>query len=268
MVALLSRTPSLGSSEATETSLIMTTTESSPILHGIKKSPRLGKVIAIDLTAPQSNLVTERGSVLPRASLVVTTAARFLIENSKAGEKVENIVIVGSTVDPAEHPDIREIAENLRALRDKWYPRAKLCVFTQCCDLAAPERRIALGYFDKVFLAFEWGTTKTFTQMTGNKGTQLTALTRQLASFEHLYVQAHFYRGDADNSTEAELKGWIKRLQEVRPSEVHILEGPRPVEGMKLKAVTKTRHQQIIDAVSEIGLTVAVHQHEPIETLM
>jgi hypothetical protein len=244
------------------------TIESAPILHGPIKSPRLGKVVAIDLTAPQSNLVTERGSVLPRASLVVTTAARFLIEHSKAGEKIENLVLMGSTVDPSAHPAIREIAENLRALRDKWFSRAKLCLFTQCRDLTSPEVRIALGYFDKLFLSYEWGTAKTFTRMTGEKSTLLATLTHQLASFDQLFVQASFYRGDVDNSTDTEVKAWIKKLQEVRPREVQILDGVRQVEGMKLKAITKTRQQQILDAVAECGLTVTTHKEEPLTGLL
>jgi hypothetical protein len=54
----------------------------------------------------------------------------------------------------------------------------------------------------------------------------------------------------------------------VRPREVQILDGVRQVEGMKLKAITKTRQQQILDAVAECGLTVTTHKEEPLTGLL
>lgn len=233
-------------------------------MHGPRRTHRLGNVLVVDLTAPQQNLVVERGSVLPRASLIVTTAARLVMEHSKAGEKVEHLVVVGSTEDPLLHPDFREVTENLKALRDKWYPRAKLCVFTNCRDLGSGQLRQTLGVYDKLFLDFEWGTAKTFSTITGEKSTLLAELTRQLAGLNHLIVQAHFFRGEADNSSEAEVKSWIKKLHEVRPQEVHIFTEPRKIPGKSTKAITKTRQKEIVDAVAESGFFVALHPEEPL----
>ena len=66
-----------------------------------------------------------------------------------------------------------------------------------------------------------------------------------------------------DNSTENEVKSWIKKLQEVRPQEVHILTGPgeQPAE---VKAITKTRRTQIADEVAEAGIAVSIHEDEVI----
>ena len=237
---------------------------SEPIVHGPRRTHRLGNVMVVDLTAPQQNLVVQRGSVLPRASLIVTTAARLVMEHSKAGEKVEHVVVLGSTEDPLDHPDFREITENLKALRDKWYPRAKLCIFTNCRDLQSGQLRQTLSLYDKFFLDFEWGTAKTFSSVTGEKSTLLAELTKHLSTFNHLIVQAHFFRGDADNSSEAEVKNWIKKLHEVRPQEVHIFTEPRKIPGKATKAITKTRQKQILDAVAESGFAVALLTEEPL----
>lgn len=233
-----------------------------PIVHGPTRSARLGRLMAIDLTAPQNNLVVERGSQLPRGSVVVTSAARKLMEHSKAGDKLDHIVVLGSSVDPTEHPDLGEVTENLRALRDKWYSRAKLCILTGSLDLASAPLRLTLSHYNKLFFQYEWGTAKTFATLTGEKGTALRELTRHLVGFDHLIVEAKFFRGDVNNSTDSEVKNWIKKLQDVRPEEVHILRGPRKVEGKKLRAVTPTRQKQIADAVSESGLAVAIHEDE------
>jgi len=227
------------------------------------KSKRLGNALVVDLTAPQDNLVLKRGSTLPRASVLVTTAARRIIELSKAGEKIESIVVIGSDGDPTNHPDLREITENLRALRTKWFPRAKLCFFSQARDLASYDVRQTLGMYDKLFLEYSWGTAKTFASATGEKSTVLATLTKQASGFEHLIIEANFFKGDMDNSTDAEVKGWIKKLQEMKPKEIHIVSGVPRSSKKKLRSVTPKRQQQIADIVAEeTGLSVSVHEDE------
>jgi hypothetical protein len=235
------------------------------IIHGPFKTKRLGSTLAIDLSAPQENMVVERGSSLPRGSLVVTTCARRMIDLSKAGEKVESVVVTGAGLDPAEHPDLREVTENLRVLRTKWFQRARLCIVTGTTDLEAYERRAALSLYDRVFARFEWGTAKTFAAASGAKSPALALLTRQLAGFDRLVVQANFYRGAVDNSTPGEIDNWIRKLETVRPTEVHILAGTGRHVTKKVRAVPAKRLKQIADAVAErTGLSVSVYEEEPL----
>ena len=239
--------------------------ESNPLLHGPITTSRMGKVLTVDITAPHNNMVVERGSTLPRASLIVTNAAQRIIGLSKDGDKVNTIAVAGSQIDPTTHPDLREIAENLRALRDKWFPKAKLCLFSSSFDTEVETNalRSALAGFDRIFVDFEWGTAKTFTSLTGSKGPVLTALTKLLGAVDRVIVQARFVKGDADNSTDSEVKGWIKKLQEVKPTEVHIIEGKPTIPGVKLRAAPKSRTQAIADEVAEkTGLTVSVQPQE------
>ncbi|MFT5051158.1 MAG: hypothetical protein ACI8QZ_002568 [Chlamydiales bacterium] len=242
----------------------MTSTAASTIIYGPKKTRRFGAALLFDITAPQTNLVVERGSAIPRASVIVTSAARHIIDHSKAGDKVESIVVFGSRENPTQHPDIKEITENLRALRGKWYARAKLCIVSdtpKVCSSAAS----ALHMYDNLLQTYEWGSTKVFTSATGVKGTELAPLTKQLGVFENLVVRARFYRGDLDNSEEKEVRAWIKRLVEMSPREIEFIKGSLPESKKVLKAVTKTREQQIIDEVAEAtGLTVKMVDHEPL----
>jgi len=126
--------------------------------------------------------------VLARGSVVVTSSARRLIDLSKGGEKVETIAVIGSEADPASHPDLREITENLRILRTKWFPRAKLALFTSIKDLESDALRVAMGMYDKLFFQFEWGTAKVFAAATGEKSTVLATLTHAMHGFDHMIV--------------------------------------------------------------------------------
>lgn len=246
--------------------------ESSPLVHGPLRTSRYGRVLTVDVTAPQMNMVVARGSSLARSSVLVTTFARQVIELSKGGEKIDTIVVMGSDGDPVEHPDLREVTENLRTLRDKWFSRAKLCLQTAFRDLHSFELRTTVGMYDKVILEYEWGTAKTFASMTGEKSTQLGVLTRQLTHFDHLIVQASFMRGPVDNSSDAEVQNWIKKLQEFRPREVHIVSvkahapaGKKGSKAEKPKAITPRRRQQIADEVAEqTGISVTIHEDEPL----
>ena len=150
------------------------------LITGPKATDRWGRAIFIDLGADGTTLAVSRENRLPRASVVVTLAAQELMRLSKAGEKADHVVLIGSDVDPTHHPDFREISDNVRELRNKWFPRAKLVLISDDPKLDLPETRIALGSYDFNVMRLESGTAKTYSAMTGKKSTELGALVKQL----------------------------------------------------------------------------------------
>ena len=196
----------------------------------------------------------------PSSGVVVTSAARKIIELSKAGEKVKTILVAGRA-DPTLHPNLKEITENLRDLRNKWFPKAALCLHTRGEGLDAADTRRALLIYDKPVVRFEWGTTKTFTAMTGEKSTELKKLADNLHGVDRLILEAQFVRGGPDNSTDAEVKAWIKRIVELSPQEVQIstLPGasktaPRPVTATRLEQISTQLSEKISGAVTMVEL--------------
>lgn len=230
------------------------------IITGPKRSPRYGQCLTIDLGLPDSTLAISRDNRLPRAAAVVTMAARELMRLSKGGEKVETVLVLGSHADPTGHPDFREITENLRELRNKWFSRAKLCLLSNDPQLENAGVRVGVGAYDLPVLRFESGTAKTYSKLTGRKSTQLVKVVEQLCSLDRVIIRAEFVRGEVDNSTESEVRGWIKRLQNVRPSEILISTPDPRSRGKNLpRGIPKTRLQQIIDEViDKVGATVTI----------
>lgn len=220
------------------------------IISGPEKTNAWGQTFTLDLGTPDSTLAISRDNRLPRTAVVVTLAARELMRLSKEGEKVEHIVVVGSEVDPTMHPGFREISENLRALRQKWFPRAKLVLISNAPTIDSAEVRIALGVYDKPVIRFEHGTTKTFSKMTGRKSTELGEMTRFLSTLERLIVRACFVRGEVDNSTDNEVKGWIRRLGDLTPKEVQIFSPDAKKRGGP-RGITKTRLNEIMEQLAE-----------------
>jgi hypothetical protein len=238
-----------------------------PIFSGPLKSDRLGATLGIDLGSMDMALAVSRENRMPRASVVVTTAARHIIRISKAGEKIESVAVYGSKADPTTHPDFREITENLRDLRNKWFGKAKLCLILDEPRLDDLLLRHVLGIYDRVYLRMEWGTAKTFAAMTGRKSSEFATYLDNLGHVEHLIVQARFLRGDIDNSTDAEVKAWIKKIGELKPREVAILNPDAKGASKKGKSAPKSRLADIAaDLTEKTGIPAAVVQSESLLT--
>ncbi|MDP6408528.1 MAG: hypothetical protein QGI46_04035 [Planctomycetota bacterium] len=199
----------------------------SALLSGPETLDPWGACVRIDLGQPDSTLAISRENRLPRASVVVTMAARELMRLSKGGDKLKSILVIGSEVDPTQHPAFKEITENLRELRNKWFPRAKLCLISNDPDLERVEVRLAIGAYDRPMIRFEAGTARTFARLTGHKSTRFRQLAGHLESLDRVSIQACFVRGTVDNSTDSEIEGWLRRLQEVEPKEV-LISSPNP----------------------------------------
>ncbi|MCH2105929.1 MAG: hypothetical protein MK291_04735 [Planctomycetes bacterium] len=232
------------------------------LITGPKATERWGRAIFIDLGAAGTTLAVSRENRLPRASVVVTLAAQELMRLSKAGEKAEHIVLIGSDVDPTHHPDFREISDNVRELRNKWFPRAKLVLISDDPQLDLPETRIALGSYDFNVVRLESGTAKTYSAMTGKKSTELGALIKHLTHVERVVVRAEIGRGKIDNSTPSEVKNWMKKLREVEPVEVQLttLKG-RGKPSDSRRAVTQSVLDKVAeDGGDELGTTVNVYK--------
>jgi wyosine [tRNA(Phe)-imidazoG37] synthetase (radical SAM superfamily) len=230
-----------------------------PIFSGPRKTGRLGNALGVDLGSQDMTLAVSRDNRMPRASVVVTTAARHMIRISKAGEKIEAIAVYGSAADPTLHPDFREIAENLRELRNKWFAKAKLCLVLDNPHLEDPSLRRSLSLFDRVYVRVEWGTAKTFAALTGRKSVDYTNLMTVLGSTENLILQTRFLKGDGiDNTTDAELKAWMKKVAELKPREVLVFKSEKGL-GKKVKSLPKGRLTEISQEVSsKLGIPSTV----------
>lgn len=228
---------------------------------GPVRSDRLGNALGIDLGSQDLTLAVSRDNRMPRAAVVVTTAARQLIRLNKAGEKLDAVVVFGSEVDPTLHPRFKEVTENLRDLRNKWFPRAKLVLHTPEPHVDTAEAQVSLGIYDRVLLRLEGGTAKTFAALSGRKSTDLGEIVRSVAHLENVVVETRFFRGATDTTTDAELRGWYRKLGELKPCEVHVLTSDKKAAKAKLRPAPKSVVTKVIDEVSD-KLGIPAHTHE------
>lgn len=260
----------------------MTTAPFHSVIYGPIKSRRLGTALGInpvpsaaegcppDCTFCKTGQadavpIVARMNAVPSAGVIVTAAARRIMSMSKASEKVECIAIAGN-LDPTRHHQLLTITENLRDLRNKWFPKADLAILTDGTNLEPADHRRALQIYDMPILRFEWGTVKTFTAMTGRKPDDLKTLVTHLTGMDRLILSATFVQGGPDNAVDAEVKAWIKRVEELRPKEVQIqtIENPKGRAG-KPRAVPAARLEEIAAQLTEkTGIATTVLAEEPL----
>lgn len=262
----------------------MTTVPYHAIVYGPLRTRRLGTSLGINLVptpreacpagcpvcatgAADTVPIISRVGQLPTSGVVVTSCARRLIELSRAGEKLDSVTLAGNS-DPTLHPSLVEIAENLGELRDKWYPRADLCLISESRGFARADLRHVVSVFDRAIFTFEWGSAKTYEALRPNATLPYKALLERLSTPEKgtWVAQATFVQGSVDNSSEREVAGWMKKLEELRPGEVHLMtlepNEARPVAGAKSVPISKL--EEIAAKLTEkLGLTANVVTREP-----
>jgi wyosine [tRNA(Phe)-imidazoG37] synthetase (radical SAM superfamily) len=106
--------------------------------------------------------------------------------------------------------------------------------------------RTILSIFDRIVVRLEAGTAKTYAAITGKKSGDYATFVSQLPASEKLTIQARFYKGEVDNTADAEVKAWVKKLGELKPREVYLLNPEAKPTNKKLKPAPKAR-------ISEIG---------------
>ena len=216
---------------------------------------RLGRSVIVRPTVE-----TLRANRFPTQAIVVTAVARKLIELVRTGDKIQALVVEGGNDNPTKHPEFHYICENLRQLLDKHFSKALLCLVTDATVLDSPNLRHGLTFFDRTILRLDAGTQKTWAALTGSSPKQFRGVVESLGRLgtDRIIVQTRFVRGEVDNSSEAEVKAWIRQLTEIRPLGVHITT-PAKAKGKKEIPITKSRMNQIAELVTtKTGIPVEV----------
>ena len=114
-------------------------------IFGPVQSRRLGRSLGVNLLPPDGKLCSfdcvycECGlnaDHVPQAPMtsraeVARELERRLVQMRESGETLDAITYSGNG-EPTSHPEFKEIVEDTIALRDRYFPQAKVCLLTQC----------------------------------------------------------------------------------------------------------------------------------------
>jgi len=201
----------------------------------------------------------------PPSMLVKEYLEKKLREMQENNELPEAISFAGNG-EPTLHPDFAEIIDITIKLRDKYSPKSKVAVLSNATMINVPEVMNALKKVDMNILKLDAGTEVTFRDINNpNVEISLAEIINNLKQFtSSLIIQTLFIRGKyndkiIDNTTEKEVKEWLKHIKELKPESVMIYPIARATPVSGLEKISLKELEAIAEKVKKIGVKAEVY---------
>ncbi len=210
---------------------------------GVNLSPRDGKVCSFDCLYCEAGFNAQgpgKAGLPPRAEV------RSLLEDklrsmSEKGERLDVITFSGNG-EPTLHPDFEGVVDDTLALRDRYFPEAKVSVLSNSTRLGDEAVCRALHRVDNNILKLDSaldGTVRLIDRP-NSPGFNAEKVVEQLKQFEgQAVIQTMMLRGEfegqtVDNTIPEEVDALIEAYRRIRPREIMLysLDRPTPATGL------------------------------------
>lgn len=190
---------------------------------------------------------------------------RKLAEMHAAGMKLDVITFSGNG-EPTINPDFPAIVDTVIALRDEYYPKAKVSVLTNSTRIFSPAVAAALDKVDNNILKLDSAVEETM-RLIDNPTERSFTVARAVEGLCRFagtgIIQTMMLRGKhngkvVDNTTDAEIDALIAAYQRIKPREVMLYSLDRSTPEENLVKVEHDELERIADRIRRAGITVAV----------
>lgn len=210
---------------------------------GVNLSPRDGKVCSFDCLYCEAGFNAQGAG---KAGLPSRSEVRSLLEEklramSGNGERLDVITFSGNG-EPTLHPDFEGVVDDTLALRDRYFPEAKVSVLSNSTRLGDPAVCRALRRVDNNILKLDSALDGTIRLLDrpNSPGFNAAKVIEELSQFEgQAVVQTIMLRGEfegklVDNTVREEVDALIEAYRRIRPREIMLysLDRPTPATGL------------------------------------
>jgi wyosine [tRNA(Phe)-imidazoG37] synthetase (radical SAM superfamily) len=249
------------------------------VIFGPIKSRRLGVSLGVKLMPTDSKVCSfdciycecgwtprkrEQKAVLPSREIVRQKMEEKLTEMVGSNELPDVITFAGNG-EPTLHPEFEGIIDDTIELRDCLVPKARIAVLSNATMLHKPAIVRALLKVEDNIQKLDSGFEETIRKIDcPTSSFKLNDVVKNLKSFngkviiQTLFLQGNFKGELIDNTTEAELSEWLKRIAEIKPSQVMIYTIDRDTPATGLEKIKLDELEMIASRAREIGFTVQV----------
>ena len=229
---------------------------------GINLLPVNGKICTFDCIYCECgwNKDGRDDTRLPKAAEVRDALETKLKQLLKDGIPVDSITFSGdgeSTI----NPDFPQIIDDTLALRDQYYPSAKVSVLSNATQVHRPEIFAALCKVDNPIMKIDAPTNDLIEKI--NKpapGYDVNRVVEALKQFNGDFIlQTMFLKSkDFDSSSPEVLNGWMDIVRLLNPREVmaYTIDRPTPEEG--LQKFTYEKMKAFLDPLIQEGFCVQI----------
>lgn len=222
---------------------------------GVNLLPEDGKLCTFDCIYCECGYNDERkpSSKIPTRSAVAEELERTLQQMQNEGRGPDVITFAGNG-EPTMHPDFPGIIDDTLALRDHYFPTAKVSVLSNATYSHRPAIKAALLRVDNNILKLDTVSPE-FINIVDRPVARydVEKMIERLAAFEgKVQVQTMFLTGEyggqnLDNTTETYVQSWLDALVRIRPERVYIytIDRDTPAKGLQ-----KAR-PEVLDAIGQ-----------------
>ncbi|MDE6007901.1 MAG: radical SAM protein, partial [Muribaculaceae bacterium] len=236
---------------------------------GVNLSPVDGKVCSFDCLYCEAgyNAQGPGKSGLPTREKVADNLQAKLASMKENGETLDVITFSGNG-EPTMHPDFAGIIDDTIALRDRYFPDAKVSVLSNSTRIFNPVVAEALKKVDNNILKLDSAVEETMQLIDRPVSREFTVekVVEALKQFKgEGIIQTMILRGEhdgrnVDNTTPEEVEALIKAYKEIQPREVMLYSLDRSTPEEKLVKVEKEELQKIGEDIErQTGIPVQVN---------
>lgn len=225
------------------------------IVYGPIHSRRLGISLGMELMPLQHKLCTfdcvycECGFNQPVSHPVLPTreevkqALETKLQTLKAEGTTLDVITFSGNGEPTLHPDLLPIIQDTVALRNTYFPAAKVSVLSNSTQLARPDVVEALRLCDNRILKLDSAIDETMRRIDQpvNNALTVSQIEQYLGQFDGDFIlQTCFLCGEhlgktIDNTTPEELNAWYAAVERLRPREImiYVIDRATPVKTLE-----------------------------------
>lgn len=236
---------------------------------GVNLTPNDGKICSFDCLYCEAGFNAQgRGTTgMADPDQVVRLLEEKLKAMKEEGTTLDTITFSGNG-EPTLHPHFAEIIDSVTALRDKYFPEAKISVLSNATAIGNPAVARALRRVDNNILKLDSAITSTIRLVDRPVSADFTAekLIDRLAEFgQDCIIQTMLLRGEyegqpIDNTTSAETAALLEAYKRINPREVMLYSIDRTTPHRELQKVSAEEIEAIAQTFREAGINVAACQ--------
>ena len=233
---------------------------------GINLMPGDGKVCTFDCVYCECGFNADHRPRLRRPTREeVRAALEARLQDMQANGPAPDVLTFAGNGEPTAHPHFAEIIDDTLALRDRYFPSAKVSVLSNSTMLHRPEVVDALRRIDNNILKLDTVDADYIRRVDRPTGAyDVRQVIARLKTFDgHLVIQTMFMKGthdglSVDNTGDRYVLPWLDVVKEIAPRQVMIYTIDRETPDLHLEKATREELDRIAVLVRAAGLDVSV----------
>ncbi|WP_373801613.1 radical SAM protein [Bacteroides heparinolyticus] len=233
---------------------------------GINLLPADGKICTFDCIYCECGFNVDRRSKQPLPTREeVRTALEARLQDMLQNGPAPDVLTFAGNGEPTAHPRFPEIITDTLALRDRYFPNAKVSVLTNSTFIHKPAVFEALNKVDNNILKLDTVDEAYIRELDRPTGSySVNKIIESMKAFKgNCIIQAMFLKGsyagkNMDNTSDKYVLPWLEAVKEIAPRQVMIYTIDRETPGQDLRKATHEELDRIATLIKKEGIEVSV----------